>query len=435
MGFPAGFRWGVATAAYQIEGAAGEDGRGVSTWDTFSHEPGRIADGGTGDVACDHYHRWPEDVGLMAGLGIDAYRFSIAWPRIQPAGRGAANPKGLDFYERLVDGLLDRGIAPAATLYHWDLPQQLEDEGGWMSRDTAYRFAEYAYLVAERLGDRVDMWITLNEPVVVTAYGYAFGIYAPGKELMLDALPTAHHQLLGHGLAVSALRGRGARQIGISNHYSPAWAEDESSAADQRAAGAFDTFMNRLFTEPILRGRYPDLAVLGGSDLGPYVKDEDLKVISAPIDFLGVNYYNPTRLRAPAEGGPLPFDIVPIEEYPTTGMGWPVVPEGLSAQLSALKDSYGDALPPVYITENGCSYGDGIDDPERIAFLDAHIRTVESAIGDGIDVRGYFTWSLLDNFEWALGYGPRFGLVHVDYDTQVRTPRRSYGWYRDFIAR
>jgi beta-galactosidase len=429
MGLPERFRWGVATAAYQIEGAADEDGRGPSTWDVFSHTPGRVRDGHTGDVACDHYHRWPEDVALMAGLGIDAYRFSIAWPRVQPSGKGPVNARGLDFYDRLVDGLLANGIEPAATLYHWDLPQPLEDAGGWMDRDTAYRFAEFSYLAAERLADRVEMWITLNEPVVVTAYGYAFGVYAPGKTLMLDALPTAHHQLLGHGLAVHALRGRGVRQIGLTNHYSPAWA---ASPADQPAADAFDTFMNRLFTDPVLLGRYPDLMADA-----PYVRPMDLQVIAAPIDFLGVNYYHPTRLATPAEG-PLPFDITEITGYPTTGMGWPIVPDAFLDLLRTLDSRYD--LPPLYITENGCSFADEpgpdgvVDDSSRIEFLDAHINAMRTAADEGVDIRGYFTWSLLDNFEWAEGYHPRFGLVHVDYETQKRTPKKSYGWYRDLIA-
>ncbi|SNR37435.1 GH1 family beta-glucosidase [Actinomadura mexicana] len=429
MGLPEDFRWGVATAAYQIEGAVAEDGRGPSTWDTFSHTPGRTRDGHTGDVACDHYHRWPEDVALMAGLGVDAYRFSIAWPRVQPSGSGAVNAKGLDFYDRLVDGLLLAGIAPAATLYHWDLPQPLEDAGGWMERDTAYRFAEFSYLAAERLSDRVDMWITLNEPVVVTAYGYAFGVYAPGRTLLLDALPTAHHQLLGHGLAVNALRSRGARSVGLTNHYSPAWA---ASPADQPAADAFDAFMNRLFTDPVLLGRYPDL--MGDA---PFIRSEDMSVIASPVDFLGVNYYNPTRIATPAEG-PLPFDIVDITEYPTTGMGWPIVPDAFLSLLRTLDSRYD--LPPLHITENGCSFADepgpdgAVDDPSRIEFLDAHIAAVRTAVDEGVDIRGYFAWSLLDNFEWAEGYHPRFGLVHVDYETQKRTPKTSYGWYRDLIA-
>jgi beta-glucosidase len=442
VGAEAGLRWGVATAAYQIEGATTEDGRGVSTWDTFSHEPGRIRDGHTGDIACDHYHRWPEDVELMAGLGIDAYRFSIAWPRIQPDGRGAVNPRGLDFYERLIDGLLARGIAPTPTLYHWDLPQPLEDAGGWMNRDTAHRFAEYTDVVAERLADRVDMWITLNEPVVVMAYGYAFGLYAPGRALMLDALPTAHHQLLAHGLAVRALRGRGARRIAISNHYIPAWPAT-GSAGDRAAATAFDTLINRLFTDPILLGRYPDLSALGSPEpslVRDFVRDGDLEVISSPIDALGVNYYQPNRL-SQVPDGPLPFDILPVEGYPVTGMGWPIVPDGLRALLVSLRDTYGPALPPIHVTENGCSFEDvvgpdgTVEDRERIAFLDAHLSAVRAAIAEGVDVRGYFVWSLLDNFEWTEGYHPRFGLVHVDYETQRRTPKTSYAWYRDLIAR
>ncbi|MEU5989881.1 GH1 family beta-glucosidase [Spirillospora sp. NPDC047418] len=429
MGLPEGFRWGVATAAYQIEGAVDEDGRGPSTWDTFAHTPGRVRDGHTGDIACDHYHRWPEDVALMSGLGAGAYRFSIAWPRVQPSGSGPVNPEGLDFYDRLVDGLLAAGISPAATLYHWDLPQPLEDAGGWLERDTAYRFAEFSYLAAERLADRVDMWITLNEPVVVTAYGYAFGVYAPGKALGLDALPTAHHQLLGHGLAVNALRSRNARAVGLTNHYSPAWA---ATPEDQPAADAFDAFMNRLFTDPVLLGRYPDLMADA-----PYIRSADMSVIASPIDFLGVNYYNPTRLATPSEG-PLPFDIVDITEYPTTGMGWPIVPDAFLSLLRTLDTRYD--LPPLYITENGCSFPDEIgpdgtvDDSSRIEFMDAHIKAMRTAIDEGIDIRGYFAWSLLDNFEWAQGYHPRFGLVHVDYETQDRTPKKSYAWYRDLIA-
>ncbi|QXJ23196.1 beta-glucosidase [Actinomadura graeca] len=440
MGVPEGFRWGVATAAYQIEGAVGEDGRGPSTWDVFSHTPGRVRDGHTGDVACDHYHRWPEDVALMAGLGVDAYRFSIAWPRVQPSGGGPVNRAGLDFYDRLVDGLLDAGIMPAATLYHWDLPQPLEEAGGWMVRDTAHRFAEFAYLAAERLADRVGMWITLNEPAVVMAYGYALGVFAPGRTLMLDALPTAHHQLLAHGLATTALRARGAREVGLTNHYSPVWAQDAASPDDARAASAFDTLMNRLFTDPVLHGAYPDVTGLGVPDMSAFVRPADLTVIASPVDFLGVNYYQPTRVRAPSEGGALPFDLVDITEYPRTGMGWPIVPDGLASMLRTLRDQYGEALPPLYITENGAAFPDApgpdgtVDDTPRIAFLDAHIAAMRAAIGEGADVRGYFAWSLLDNFEWAEGYHPRFGLVHVDFATQARTPKRSYAWFRDLIA-
>jgi beta-glucosidase len=437
--FPPGFSWGVATAAYQIEGAVTADGRGESVWDTFCRRPGAIRDGHTGDVADDHYHRWPEDVALMAALGIGTYRFSLAWPRIQPTGAGPANQAGLDFYERLVDGLLANGITPMPTLFHWDLPQPLEDAGGWMSRDTAYRLADFASIAATRLADRVPLWITLNEPFVVTALGYALGIHAPGRTMMLDALPTAHHQLLGHGLAVAALRASGARQVAIANNYAPAWTASDSPA-DVAATGAYDVLHNRLYTDPLLLGRYPDLAALGVGAAGlDCVHDGDLATISAPIDALGVNYYAPTRVAAPPDG-PLPFALQPISGYPVTAFGNPVIPAGLSELLTTLADRYGSSLPPVYITENGCSFDDEpgdtgqVDDQQRIGYLDGHVRAVADAIASGVDVRGYLVWSLLDNFEWAEGYHQRFGLVHVDYDTLRRTPKASFGWYRDVIA-
>jgi beta-glucosidase len=426
--FPSDFQWGVSTSAYQIEGATAEDGRGPCTWDAFCREPGRVRDGHTADVACDHYHRWAEDLDLIAGLGARAYRFSISWPRVRPAGGGAVNPKGLDFYDRLVDGLAERGIAAVPTLYHWDLPQPLEDAQGWMNRDTAHRFAEYAAIVAERLADRVDLWITLNEPMVVMAYGYAFGIYAPGRALMMDALPTAHHQLLGHGLAVAALRDAGATRVGIANHYTPAWPAGDTPE-DAAAAAAFDDLLNWQFTDPILSGRYPEL----GLDL-PHVRDGDLEIIGAPIDALGVNYYRPTGVTAAAADDALPFGMRDLTGFPTTGLGWPVVPDGLHRLLVTLRDRYGAALPPVYVTESGCSYDETLADDHRIGYLRAHVDAVRAALNDGIDVRGYYVWSLLDNFEWSEGYHPRFGLVHVDYATQRRTPRASYSWYRDLIA-
>jgi beta-glucosidase len=437
--FPDGFRWGVATAAYQVEGAVAEDGRRDSIWDTFCREPGRIKNGDTGDVACDHYHRWPQDVALMAELGIDAYRFSIAWPRIQPAGTGPANGPGLDFYDRLTDGLLARGITPMPTLYHWDLPQPLEDAGGWLSRDTAARFADYAALTAERLADRIPLWTTLNEPFVVTAFGYALGIHAPGRALMLDALPTAHHQLLGHGLAARALRAAGAGQVAIANNCSPVWPASDGPA-DLAAAAAYDTLHNRMFTDPLLLGRYPDLGAFGVGEAGlDCVRDGDLAVIAAPIDALGINYYNPTRVSALPDS-PLPFQLEPIPGYPVTAFGWPVVPAGLTELLTQFAGRYGDALPPVYITENGCSAvdepaADGtLDDQPRIRYLDGHLRALADAITAGVDVRGYLTWSLIDNFEWSEGYDQRFGLVHVDFATQARTPRASFAWYRNLIA-
>jgi beta-glucosidase len=437
--FPPGFAWGVATAAYQIEGAVTADGRGESVWDTFCRRPGAIRDGHTGDVADDHYHRWAEDVALMAALGIDSYRFSLAWPRIQPAGAGAANEAGLDFYDRLVDSLLANGITPMPTLFHWDLPQPLEDAGGWMSRDTAYRFADFASIAATRLADRVPLWITLNEPFVVTALGYALGVHAPGRTLMLDALPTAHHQLLGHGLAAAALRASGAGQVAIANNYAPAWAASDSPA-DVAATAAYDALHNRLYTDPLLLGRYPDLTAFGVGAAGlDCVRDGDLETISAPIDALGVNYYAPTRVAAPQDGG-LPFALQPIPGYPVTAFGNPVIPAGLAELLTTLADRYGSRLPPVYITENGCSFDDEqdgaghVDDQQRIGYLDGHIRAVADAIAGGVDVRGYLVWSLLDNFEWAEGFHQRFGLVHVDYDTLRRTPKASFGWYRDLIA-
>jgi beta-glucosidase len=435
--FPADFAWGVATAAYQIEGAVAEDGRGESVWDTFCRKPGAVRDGQTGDVAVDHYHRWPEDVALMAELGINAYRFSIAWPRIQPSGHGPANEAGLDFYDRLTDALLAEGITPMATLFHWDLPQRLEDEGGWLNRDTASRFAEYAALAADRLADRIGLWFTLNEPFVVTTLGYGLGIQAPGRALMLDALPTAHYQLLGHGLATAALRASGARQVVLVNNYSPAWPASDS-AADRAAADAYDALHNRLYTDPVLLGSYPDLSAFGIDQLA-CIEDGDLAVIGAPIDAVGVNYYNPTRLSA-LPGAELPFQMEPITGYPVTEFGWPVVPAGLTEILTLLHDRYGQALPPIYITENGCSLADApaadgsFDDDERISFLDAHLRAIADAMAAGVDVRGYLTWTLMDNFEWAEGYHQRFGLVHVDFETQRRTPRKSFGWYRDLIT-
>jgi beta-glucosidase len=439
---PASFRWGASTAAYQIEGAAAEDGKGPSVWDTFTARPGAVRDGHTGDTACDHYRRYQEDVALMKGLGLDAYRFSVSWPRVQPTGSGQVNGRGLDFYDRLVDELLANGVVPTPTLYHWDLPQALEDGGGWLDRDTAHRFGEYAAVVADRLGDRVKRWITLNEPFVHMAYGYAFGVHAPGRALMLDALPVAHHQLLGHGLAVSALRERGAEEVMIANNCTPVRVAGGATAADLAAAEAYDVLHNRLFNDPLLLGRYPDLSAYGVTEptWGGVVRDGDLETIAAPLDGLGLNYYNPSWIAAPAEGGGLPFDLAePEEDYPRTAFGWPVVPEGLTELLVGARERYGDALPPIHITESGCSQPDRpvdgeVRDQARIDYLRGHIDAVAEAVARGVDVRAYFTWSLLDNFEWAEGFHQRFGLVHVDFGTQLRTPKASYAWYRDRIA-
>ncbi|MEU0550056.1 GH1 family beta-glucosidase [Micromonospora sp. NPDC005979] len=433
--FPDGFRWGVSTSAHQIEGATTADGRGTSIWDTFAREPGRISDGSSGAAACDHYHRYAEDVALMAGLGVGAYRFSIAWPRVQPDGSGATNAAGLDFYDRLVDDLLAAGIDPVATLYHWDLPQPLEDAGGWLRRDTPAHFAEYAERTAARLGDRVRLWITLNEPFIQMSLGYGMGVHAPGQMLLFDAFPVAHHQLLGHGLAVQALRAHTTSPVAIANNYSPVRVLGDSDA-DRAAGAAYETLHNRLFTDPLLGRGYPDLPGLDPT----VVRAGDLDTIAAPIDVLGVNYYNPTGVRAAEEGSPLPFDLVPLDGYPRTAFDWPVAPDGLHELLRWLRDTYGDALPPIEITEGGCAYDDEPDahgqvaDPERIAYLDGHLRAVRAAIDDGVDVRGYFVWSLLDNWEWAEGFTKRFGLVHVDYATQRRTPKSSYTWLRDLIA-
>jgi len=430
---PAGFTFGTSTASYQIEGAVGEDGRGPSIWDTFCAEPGRINDGSSGAVACDHYHRYADDVALMARLGAQGYRFSIAWPRIQPTGSGEVNERGLAFYDRLVDAVLAHDIAPMATLYHWDLPQAQEDRGGWMDRDTAWRFAEYAGVVAERLGDRVAHWVPVNEPNVASLLGYALGMHAPGRALMFEALPAAHHLLLGHGLATRALRAAGAKAVGTANNHAPMWPASDS-AEDVAAADLFDTVWNRIFADPILLGRYPDgFAELMGATAG------DLEAISEPLDFYGVNYYNPMCVAAPADpASAMPFDQREIPGYPKTDFGWPVVPDGLRELLVLLKARY-PAMAPVLITESGCSYGMGpdaggvVDDQPRIDYLDSHLRAVAAAIDEGVDVRGYYCWSLLDNFEWTEGYTQRFGLVHVDYESQRRTPKRSFDWYADTI--
>ncbi|MEU8586962.1 GH1 family beta-glucosidase [Streptomyces sp. NPDC048664] len=420
--FPAGFLWGVATSAHQIEGAAGE--RAPSVWDAFTAEPGRVKDGSTAEVACDHYHRYREDVALIADLGVDAYRFSISWPRVD-------SPGGLDFYDRLVDELCAAGVRPVPTLFHWDLPVALD----WLERDTAERFAQYVSVVAERLGDRVTKWITLNEPAEHTLLGHALGAHAPGRTLMFDALPVAHHQLLAHGLAVRALRAAGADDIGIANSHSPTWPAS-GKQEDRDAAEFYDVLLNRLFCDPLLLGRYPE----GIGELMPGDVDADLAVISEPLDWYGINYYAPAEVGAPQGteteyGGltfpaELPFSVREIEGRPVTDFGWPVVPEGLTELLTDLRTRYGDRLPPLVITENGCSY-EGLDDQERIAYLDGHIGALLRAVEAGVDVRGYFVWSLLDNFEWAEGYARRFGLVHVDYTTLKRTPKASYAWLRD----
>ncbi|GAB7519629.1 GH1 family beta-glucosidase [Rhodococcus sp. no. 34] len=425
-----------------------EDGRGPSIWDEFCDRPGVVVGGDTGTVAADHYHRWESDIELMNQLGLDAYRLSLSWSRILPTGSGAVNAKGLDFYDRLIDRLCSAGITPAVTLFHWDLPLALQEQGGWMNRDTSYRLGEYAQVVGERLSDRVGMWMPLNEPVVHTLYGHALGVHAPGLALGFEAFQAAHHQLLGHGLAVEALRATGCTNIGIASNHAPVRAASDSPE-DVMAADIYDHVVNWMFADPVLVGKYPadEFAQLLS---GPV--DEDLKIIGAPLDWYGINYYEPTMIAAPVEGQGtegvlevdlppgLPFAPVAITGYPTTDFGWPIVPEGLGEILRTFHARFGDALPPIYITESGCSFHDApdaagvVDDEARIDYHDAHLRALRSAMDDGVDVRGYFVWSLLDNFEWAAGYKERFGLVHVDFDTQKRTPKTSFEWYRALIA-
>jgi len=435
--FPDDFVWGSATAAYQIEGAVQEDGRGASIWDTFSHTPGKTHAGDTGDVAADHYHRWEEDVDLMAELGLDAYRFSIAWPRILPQGTGRVNEAGLDFYDRLVDGLLARGIEPYVTLYHWDLPQALEDAGGWSHRATADAFADYARVIAERLGDRVTHWITHNEPWVVAFVGYIMGHHAPGREDLAAGLRAVHHLLLSHGYAVNVLRQTIARpiEVGITIDLNPVYPATES-AEDHAAADRFDVMRNRLFLDPLFRGAYPAaLMDLPGTHFDA-VRDGDLSQITAPIDFLGINYYTRAVIAHDAD---VPFtqaaSIRPEgNEY---SQMWEIYPQGLYDILTRVQKDYAPAQ--VYITENGMPVPEGADidgkirDYRRIRYLRDHIAQVHRAWEDGVPMRGYFVWSLLDNFEWARGYTMRFGLIHVDYETQERLIKQSGRWYAQVI--
>jgi len=430
--FPAEFVWGAATASYQIEGAATEDGRGESIWDRFSATPGKVRTGDTGLVACDFYHRYREDIALLRELGLDAFRFSIAWPRILPEGRGRVNQAGLDFYDRVVDELLANDIEPFVTLYHWDLPQALEDQGGWVSRETVDAFCEYAQVVAERLGDRVGRWITHNEPQVASWAGYGSGGHAPGRRSKSDATAAAHHLLLSHGRAVEILRAAVPNAtVGITlNLYSVQADSDDESAAE--VARRIDGGDNRWFLDPIFRGEYPaDVLELLG-DAEPPVEEGDLASISTPLAFLGVN--NSPRLVMGGGGKPLRNSNAVY-----TDMDWEVYPDGLYEVLVRLRDEY--AVPTIYVTENGAAFGDirGHDgevlDPERQDYLEGYIRAVGRAVQAGVPVSGYFVWSFLDNFEWAHGYSKRFGIVYVDYPTLERVPKGSFHWYGDLIRR
>lgn len=452
---PSGFRLGTATAAAQIEGAAAIDGRGPSIWDDFAAEPGRIRGGHTPAVACDHYHRVSEDVRDLAELGVDEYRFSISWSRVLPEGRGRVNPAGLDFYSRLVDELLAAGIRPVPTLYHWDLPRTLQSAGGWQERTTADALADYTAVVAGALGDRVHHWWTLNEMNVHTLYGHALTDHAPGLGMGLDCLPVAHNLLRAHGLAVSAIRAAGPHhEVGVVQQHFPVHPAT-GSPEDTEAAEMFRILTNWTFSDPILHGRYPEdwvaELVAASAGLSPDQLAADLAVISAPLDHYGVNYYEPTVIEAPVPGkdysgvlevdfpSDMPFSPVRIEGVPRTDFDWPVVPAGLTEILRTLHERY-PALPPVTVTENGCSYHDepgpdgAVHDARRIDYLRAHLSAVGDAITAGVDVRGYYVWSAMDNFEWAAGYGERFGLVHVDFDSLERTRKDSWYWYRDFVG-
>ena len=428
--FPSDFVWGVATSAFQIEGAATEDGRGASIWDRFCRVPGAIADASDGTVACEHYHRWRDDLDLIADLGVDAYRFSVSWPRVRPGGSGAWNEKGLAFYDQLVDGLLARGVKPYLTLNHWDLPDELQAHGGWAHRDTVHRFVEYAQAVAARLGDRVVSIATHNEPWVMAVLGHESGIFAPGVKHRATATQVAHHLLLSHGLALQALRAQGCKAtLGIVLNLAPVQAATDS-AADRAAARLEDGKLLRWYMDPLFKAAYPDdvLAHLGAD--APQVQPGDMATIATPMDFLGVNYYS--RAVVSAAG---PWDAR-TSGRALTEMGWEIYPEGLTELLLRLHRDY--AVPALYITENGGAFADvleagRVNDADRTAYLAAHIAAVGDALRQGVPMAGYMVWSLLDNFEWASGYAKRFGIVHVDYATQTRTCKDSALWYREFV--
>jgi beta-glucosidase len=439
--FPEGFLWGAATAAYQVEGAWNEDGKGESIWDRFTHQPYRIDSGDTGDIACDHYHRWQEDVALMRSLGLRSYRFSIAWTRILPAGWGAVNLRGLDFYDRLVDELLAAGIQPNVTLYHWDLPQAIQDQGGWTNRETAHWFADYAGVVFRRLGDRVGLWSTHNEPWVTAFEGYGLGQHAPGLANLSDAYQSVHHLHLAHGQAVQAFRAGGyPGKIGIVlslNYFTPA----SSSEADQAACRRTYAEASALLAEPVLLSRYPQDLLEWIGPHQPRVEPDDLAVIAQPIDFLGVNSYMTFTVAFNPVGDYLKCSLTQVSApgWGQTEMGWGVNPAGLTAVLLDMHRNYG--APAMMVTENGAAMPDQPDekgfvaDADRIRYIQEHLLAVHHAIQAGARIEGYYVWSLMDNFEWAMGYRPRFGLVRVNFDTLERIPKQSAGWYREVIAR
>jgi beta-glucosidase len=437
--FPNGFLWGTASSAYQIEGAVREDGRGASIWDTFAHTPGKIADGSTGDVACDHYHRCRADVELMASLGLGAYRFSVSWPRVLPDGDGAVNQRGLGFYDRLVDALLEHGIKPALTLYHWDLPQVLQDQGGWANRATVEAFATYAEILGARLGDRVRLWMTHNEPWVTAFVGHAEGSFPPGLRDFKLGIQVAHHLLLSHGRAVAVLRGHGVKEIGISPNLT-AVRPASDGPGDLAAADRAEDYLNRWFLDPVFLGTYPEglWGRLVERDMAPAVADTDMAEIAAPIDFLGVNYYvDQVVADAPGAGDALAYQRVPASG-PVTASGWPIAPGELPKLLAGLSARYRPRA--FYITENGANFADPppagglVRDPQRVAYLRDHFTAAWDAITAGVPLRGYFVWTLLDNFEWIWGFTPTFGVVHLDRDTQQRIVKES-GLFLSHVAR
>jgi beta-glucosidase len=431
--FPPDFLWGVSTSAYQIEGAWNEDGKGPSIWDTFTHTPGHIADHTNGDMACDHYHRWREDVALLRDVGVKAYRFSISWPRVLPEGRGKANSAGLDFYDRLIDALLEAQIQPLPTLYHWDLPQALQDQGGWPNRETVPAFATHAEVIARRLGDRVSRWITHNEPYIVSVYGHWTGEIAPGIRDAKAAIQAAHHLLLSHGEAARAIRATAGRraEVGIALNLQPVHPASER-LEDQEAARRFDGLANRWYLDPLFRGTYPQDVLESLGPLAPTVQAGDLSTIAVPLDFLGVNYYSRVVARhEPAATLVQVEHVNPVEVE--RSLMWEIYPSGLEEILQRVWRDYRPAL--LLVTENGMPLADSpdangrIDDSPRIAFLQRHLAAAHRVIGAGIPLGGYFVWSLLDNFEWSFGYRPRFGLVYVDFASQQRIHKASARWY------
>jgi len=434
--FPADFLWGASTSSYQIEGAVNEAGRGASIWDVFCHTAGHIENGDTGDVACDHYHLWRGDIDLLAAAGLNAYRFSTAWPRIVPAGGGAVEPRGLDFYDSLVDGLIAHRVTPFLCLYHWDLPQALQDRGGWHNRDTAERFADYAGVVARRLGDRVKHWATFNEPNVHALFGHGLGSHAPGQKGLPSFVAAIHHQNLAHGRAVAALRAeRSDLRLGTVISLQPARPSSDRDE-DRKATEIFDAMWNGACLDPLRKGAYPDVVA---ENFAPLLAPGDLAEMSRPIDYLGVNYYAPMWIaRAPESLFGAWFGAVP-EGFRFTAMGWPIDPGGLTEELIRLRDRYGDL--EMYVTENGACYDDSlapdgtVHDDDRVAYLRDHVVAAHAALDAGVKLRGYFVWSLLDNFEWAAGYRRRFGVIRVDFATQQRTPKSSYRWLADFVGR